>query len=94
MSTWILNDCAETNERIICTQLSAFGEENGRKYVRWVQINMHILRYDVGNWNSLKFTEEGLLQQNMDTRERLVKQNPLRTTPHPHPTTHTSQGWP
>ena len=30
----------------------------------------------------------------MDTRERLVKQNPLRTTPHPHPTTHTSQGWP
>ena len=38
---------------------------------------MHILRYDVGNWNSMKFTEEGLLQQNMDTRERLVEENPL-----------------
>ena len=44
MSTRTLNNCAEANEKIICTQLSAFGEENGRNYVRWVQINMHILR--------------------------------------------------
>ena len=27
----------------ICTQLSAFREENGKKYFRWVRINMIIL---------------------------------------------------
>ena len=52
----------------ICAQLSAFREENGRKYVRWVKKTrkFHLI-YNVGRWNNLKFTEKGLLQQNMDT---------------------------
>ena len=82
ISTWILNNCTETNEKFY---LHSTQYIQGRKWKKICQVGSNKKRqfhliYNVGYWNHLKFTEEGLLQQNMDTWEILVKENPLRTS--------------